>query len=332
MKKTFIKPLSLICAAVIALSALTACQSEDENQTTDSASIFHTVTFNSNGGTEIGNVDVSNNQTLNEPAPPTREGHIFKHWESNHQRWDFHLNKVTSNITLEAIWIPAYDIFKLEATDNSNEAFISGFVTQQELGTVIVPEIINGKTIIGLTESAFENINDTHADKIVLPKTLKYISKKSLAEISTVHIELPGPVASLGESSFEGCEHLEAITLTEGITKIPYRCFYDASALKSIYIPKGVVVIEENAFTSCNSLSTVLLPSTLTSIEDSAFEHVDRLSTVLYEGSREEFDKIDIANKNDDLLSAKIYFYSETEPTDEGNFWHYAEDGTPVAW
>ena len=26
------------------------------------------------------------------------------------------------------------------------------------------------------------------------------------------------------------------------------------------------------------------------------------------------------------------YYYSETRPTDEGNFWHYDDDGKVVVW
>jgi hypothetical protein len=33
------------------------------------------------------------------------------------------------------------------------------------------------------------------------------------------------------------------------------------------------------------------------------------------------------------LTSAKRYYYSETQPTAEGNYWHYDTDGvTPVVW
>jgi hypothetical protein len=33
------------------------------------------------------------------------------------------------------------------------------------------------------------------------------------------------------------------------------------------------------------------------------------------------------------LTSATRYYYSESQPTDEGNYWHYSTDGvTPVVW
>lgn len=33
------------------------------------------------------------------------------------------------------------------------------------------------------------------------------------------------------------------------------------------------------------------------------------------------------------LTNATRYYYSETQPVEEGNYWHYAEDGvTLVVW
>lgn len=41
---------------------------------------------------------------------------------------------------------------------------------------------------------------------------------------------------------------------------------------------------------------------------------------------------IDIkSDGNNSLTSATKYFYSETEPTDDGNYWRYV-DGVPTVW
>lgn len=36
-------------------------------------------------------------------------------------------------------------------------------------------------------------------------------------------------------------------------------------------------------------------------------------------------------DENDDSLCDTVYYYSETFPTTEGNFWHYI-DGEPTVW
>jgi hypothetical protein len=57
------------------------------------------------------------------------------------------------------------------------------------------------------------------------------------------------------------------------------------------------------------------------------------LTSVYYMGTAEDWDKISIDSGNSCLTSATKYYYSETEPTANGNYWHYATDGiTPVIW
>ena len=336
MKKTVFKAISFLCALATCFSVLCACQQETDDPAVETqASGLHTVTFNSNGGTPIASIDVPNDQKISEPEPPTRENHIFHCWENNGDRWFFEIKKVTSSISLDAVWIPAQDVFNIESTDNPNEILITGFRTQKELNTITVPEVINGKTVIGFTDGAFEEIHDSYAKKIIIPKTATKIGKNAFAKINTVHIEFLGAVNSLSESSFEKCEHLESITLGEGLTTIPYRCFFGDSALEVIDIPKGVTKIEENAFSGCSSLSSMFLPSSLTIIEDAAFEGAfehARSKEIIYEGSKEDFENIDIAQNNEELLSATIYYYSEKKPSEEGNFWYYDKNNNPTLW
>ena len=53
---------------------------------------------------------------------------------------------------------------------------------------------------------------------------------------------------------------------------------------------------------------------------------------ILYCGTAEEFDAMEIDDFNDPFLESDVYFYSESEPLERGNFWHYNKDGKPVIW
>jgi hypothetical protein len=53
---------------------------------------------------------------------------------------------------------------------------------------------------------------------------------------------------------------------------------------------------------------------------------------VYYKGTAEEWDMINIGGSNDYLTNATRYYYSETQPTAEGNWWHYDENGEIVVW
>lgn len=86
------------------------------------------------------------------------------------------------------------------------------------------------------------------------------------------------------------------------------------------------------AFYNCSSLTSVTIPNRVTSIGSSAFGNCSSLTKVYYKGTAEEWDSIVIKSYGTNyLISATKYFYSETEPTDDGNYWRYV-GGVPTVW
>ena len=331
MKKAYIKLICLICALIMMTLPLLSCTSNGDDET-EAPSNMHTVTFNSNGGTPIRDVEVRDGQKVAEPTAPTRDNHIFLYWENNGRRWFFTSKAVTEDVTLSALWISADDLFKTEPTDNPEEILISGFKVQKSIYNLVIPQTISGKTVVGFTDSAFESIHEEYAEHLTLPATAHSIGEKSFCNITKVHLNFLGKINSLSNSSFEDCDLLEHINLGEGLTEIPFRCFFDASALVTIDIPEGVTAIREDAFSACTAMRTIVLPSTLTTVEHSAFIDSSALSVVFFKGTPEQFDKIDVSDKNEELLAAKRYYYSETQPATRGDFWHYDKNNTPVLW
>lgn len=105
------------------------------------------------------------------------------------------------------------------------------------------------------------------------------------------------------------------------------------SSLTSITIPDNVTSIGDSAFYNCNKLTSVTITNSVTSIGDKAFEGCSGLETVYYKGTAAEWKKISIGFDNIHLTSTTRYYYSETKPTESGNYWHYDADGvTPVIW
>ena len=111
--------------------------------------------------------------------------------------------------------------------------------------------------------------------------------------------------ATLEESAFEGCSKLTKIKLPgtreEGMD-IPQRAFKDCASLGSVIIPTTVKRIGKDAFAGCNSLEKVY-----------------------YEGNVAEWNALttNIADGNDYLTNATIYYYSEELPQINGDWWHY---------
>ncbi len=65
---------------------------------------YYTVTFDSNGGTEVQSVAVEDGSTVSEPTAPEWAGYTFLGWYFGDELWDFENNTVTEDITVKAKW------------------------------------------------------------------------------------------------------------------------------------------------------------------------------------------------------------------------------------
>ena len=90
--------------------------------------------------------------------------------------------------------------------------------------------------------------------------------------------------------------------------------------------------LPQATYRACDSLTSVTIPDSVTSIGYMAFYYCDSLSTVYYKGTAEEWSSIGIGSWNSKLINATRYYYSKTEPTTQGNFWHYNAEGEIVLW
>ena len=189
---------------------------------------------------------------------------------------------------------------------------------------------------------------------ITIPDNVKSIGRSAFTGSKLTIITLPDSVTSIGDSAFEGCSSLTSVTIGNGVTSIGSYAFYDCSSLTSINIPdsvtsigsfafgycssltsvtigNGVTSIGSCAFYNCDSLRSMTIGSGVTSIGYSAFDWCDSLTTVYYGGTAAEWYAISIGSNNSYLTSAKRYYYSETQPTTSGKYWHYV-DGVPTKW
>ena len=112
------------------------------------------------------------------------------------------------------------------------------------------------------------------------------------------------------------------------------------SDIRSVVIPDSVTHLDANVFVYCVDLEAVVIGKGVQFIDQNQFIGSDNFSTIYYCGTQSQWDKIEsiVINsnggfwgRNEEIKNATIYFYSETEPTQPGNYWRYV-DGVPTPW
>lgn len=143
------------------------------------------------------------------------------------------------------------------------------------------------------------------------------------------------------DCAFLNCSGLTSITVDSSNT-VYYsgnNCIIEKSTktlilgCKNSIIPDSVTSIGGYAFYGCSGLTSITIPYSVTSISDWAFWDCNGLTSVFYKGTAEQWGEIVIKSYNYNLIDATKYYYSETKPTEAGNYWHYDTDGvTPMIW
>lgn len=189
----------------------------------------------------------------------------------------------------------------------------------------------------------------TELEDIALPVGVTSIGKNAFNGCKNLtSIMLPESVTSIGEIAFGRCG-LTDITIPEGVTRIEPSAFWNSS-LTSIALPKSVTSIGENAFEDCNDLISITLPENVTCIEHGAFLDCKgltsitlsagvtkievnaffgckQLTDVYYDGTKEQWNDIDIDKNNDPLINATIH-YQDGELNQKKSFEFGTSKGT----
>ena len=186
--------------------------------------------------------------------------------------------------------------------------------------------------------SAISTIGDntfngcTSLENVIIPESIIYIGASAFSMCSSlVNVIIPDKVANIGTSAFYGCTSLTTIIIPNTIKSIEDRTFSSCDNLKSVIIGSNVVIIGEYAFAFCYSLTDVVIPENLSNVSQCAFYGCDNLNDVFYMGEKTDWNKISIDYLNSNLTNATKYYYTDIEPSSEGNYWRFVNE-LPTKW
>ena len=182
-------------------------------------------------------------------------------------------------------------------------------------------------------------------ETINIPESVTFIGAQAFYDCySLTDIYIPKNVSNIQRYAFSNCQELVNIIVDpknkyyksidgnlynfSGTTLIQYA---SGKTAKQFIIPDGVTKIDNYAFSYQKELADIVIPNSVTTIGFAAFSN-NSLVNVYYIGNAEEWTNISIDSyDNSKLTNATRYYYSETEPTDSGRYWHYV-DGEIVEW
>lgn len=210
-----------------------------------------------------------------------------------------------------------------------------------------------GESLVEIGDNAFADC--ISLEEIVIPDSVTIIALQAFYGCSRLReVTIGGSVETIGICAFADCENITKVnyngTIADWcqITFLGYNTSTDLRYLAnplhngaSFYLNGEMVehllitgetkAISDNAFNGCSSLKSVTIGDSVTRIGNEAFLGCSSLKSVYYFGNEEEWGNVSIGYRNNYLTQATTYFYSETEPTEDGNYWHYV-DGEVTVW
>ena len=223
MKKVIVIAIAVLL--VLGTICLTACNGGNNNfdYTT------FTVTFDSQGGSEIASQSVYTGNVVRNPGAPTKDGYNFVGWyksaDENADEWKFTTDAVTSDITLYAHWMAETVIeptASLTYERNETGYTVTGSTGQEEV--IIIPDTYEGLPVTVIGESAFAYSKHT-ADitSVTIPDSVTLIEKNAFyarSELAEVKIGVNSGLKEIQNNAFSGCGALKEIYLPKTLEKL----------------------------------------------------------------------------------------------------------------
>ena len=217
--------------------------------------------------------------------------------------------KEWKNIQFDIDVIKSLNLYYLRDTTHTNGCAWSFDDTTSTLtisGNNRVLEYVNGQDVPWKSYCSI-------AEKVVFSEGIKYIGKCLHSFISLKSIVLPDSLKRIQLSAFMNAP-VDEIEIPENVTRIDTYAFCYSENLKKVIIRAKIESIPDQVFLRCYSLKEITIPKSVKEIGYNTFCDCDSLSDIYYEGTEEEWNKINVNEKGNDALKSATIHYEESAP------------------
>ena len=135
---------------------------------------------------------------------------------------------------------------------------------------VVIPEVLAGKKVIRIGESAFAQKD--FIKSVTIPDTVTSVSAYAFDnDVALTSVVLPDSLLKIREYAFRNCTALSDITIPRNVTILGKGAFSSCTSLRKVTILGELTNLEDYTFESCESLTEITLPDSLASIGECAF-------------------------------------------------------------
>ena len=140
---------------------------------------------------------------------------------------------------------------------SSNTVKLTGIALGKQLtDSILIPDSIEGKTIVEIGDSTFAN------------------------QTKITQVLIPSRIENIGDRAFENCTNLTSVSAMDNLEHIGVRAFKDCSKLTELPTMNHLKNIGEGAFENCSSLQHIASMPKLETIGNAAFKNCTDLEVI----------------------------------------------------
>ena len=132
-------------------------------------------------------------------------------------------------------------------------------------------------------------VNVAYAAEMVASGTCGENLAWNLTDDGTLTVSGAGAMADYASASespwYSNRESVKKIVITDEVTSIGDRAFYNFTALTDVVIGNGVATVGTYAFRGCTALEEITIPANVTELKGSAFRVCTALAAVNFDGN-----------------------------------------------